>query len=287
MVKKTKNKEIAIIDITSESTLEEAMKFYVKTLPDDQRMRERAIISDFSKNIGQLKKLSLLKPPEVGDYSQILTSRMANTDTQERLAIVKLFLTYLHEHELINPDLNIPSHLRSKRIITTRKTKSSIKTFEEGPKLTRTRHKTLLSQLEKLNKQKMSLATDIQNAAADGDVRENAPLEAAREAQGMVMSKITDIENLMRGAIIVDDNSQSQIKGKINIGSKVSIENQATKTVLNFQLVDYHEADPLSGKISSESPVGKVILGKSKNEIVSVKSPSGLIDYKILTNSAS
>lgn len=286
-VKKTKSKEITIIDITSESSLDEAMKFYVKTLPEDQRMRERAIISDFSKNIGQLKKLSLLKPPEVGDYSQILTSRMANTDTQERLAIVKLFLTYLHENELINPDLNIPSHLRSKRIITTRKTKSSIKTFEEGPKLTRTRHKNLLAQLEKLNKQKMSLASDIQNAAADGDVRENAPLEAAREAQGMVMSKITDIENLMRGAIIVDDNSQSQIKGKINIGSKVSMENQSTKQVLNFQVVDYHEADPLNGKISSESPVGKVILGKSKNEIISVKSPSGPIDYKILTNSAS
>ena len=60
----------------------------------------------------------------------------------------------------------------------------------------------------------MDLAGDIQNAREDGDVRENAPLEAAREAQAMVMAKITDIENLMRGAIIIDDSSQSTLKGK-------------------------------------------------------------------------
>ena len=51
-----------------------------------------------------------------------------------------------------------------------------------------------------------------------------------------------------------------------------------------FQLVDYHEADPLSGKISVDSPVGKIILGKSKNDKVSVNSPSGTIEYKIVSN---
>lgn len=286
MAKKTKIEEIKPeIELTSGSTMIEALKYYVKTIPLSERMNERAVVADFVTNIGEEKLLSNLKPPEVGDYSQQITSRMANTDTQSRLASVKKFLSFLHTSELIDNDLNIPSHLRSKRILANKRTKNKISTFEEGPRLTKSRAKTLINQLEKLNKQKMDLAVDIQNAAADGDVRENAPLEAAREAQGMVMVKITDIENLMRGAIIIDDGSQSLLKGKINIGSKVTIENQNNKEVNTFQIVDFHEADPLNSKISSDSPVAKSILGKSKGETVSVKSPTGTIDYKITSSS--
>ena len=101
----------------------------------------------------------------------------------------------------------------------------------------------------------------------------------------MVMAKITDIENLMRGAIIIDDSSQSTLKGKVNIGSKINLKNLENNETLSFQLVDYHEADPLNGKISVDSPVGKIILGKSKNDKVSVKSPSGTIEYQIVSNS--
>ena len=286
MAKKTKIEEIKPeIELTSGSTMIEALKYYVKKIPLSERMNERAVVADFVTNIGEEKLLSNSKPPEVGDYSQQITSRMANTDTQSRLTSVKKFLSFLHTSELIDNDLNIPSHLRSKRILTNKRTKNKISTFEEGPRLTKSRAKTLINQLEKLNKQKMDLAVDIQNAAADGDVRENAPLEAAREAQGMVMVKITDIENLMRGAIIIDDGSQSLLKGKINVGSKVTIENQNNKEVNTFQIVDFHEADPLNSKISSDSPVAKSILGKSKGETVSVKSPTGTIDYKITSSS--
>ena len=286
MAKKTKIEEIKPeIELTSGSTMIEALKYYVKTIPLSERMNERAVVADFVTNIGEEKLLSNLKPPEVGDYSQQITSRMANADTQSRLTSIKKFLSFLHTSELIDNDLNIPSHLRSKRILANKKTKNKISTFEEGPRLTKSRAKTLINQLEKLNKQKMDLAVDIQNAAADGDVRENAPLEAAREAQGMVMVKITDIENLMRGAIIIDDGSQALLKGKINIGSKVTIENQNNKEVNTFQIVDFHEADPLNSKISSDSPVAKSILGKSKGETVSVKSPTGTIDYKITSSS--
>ena len=110
MAKVTKIDE-ALIDgnITLESTMIEAMKYYVKTLLISERMTERSIISDFVTNIGTEKILSSLKPPEVGDYSQQITSRMANSDTQARLASVKKFLIYLHDNELIRTDLNIPS----------------------------------------------------------------------------------------------------------------------------------------------------------------------------------
>ena len=171
MAKKTNVEDLKTeINLTSKSNMIEALKYYVKTIPLSERMNERSVVADFVTNIGEDKLLSNLKPPEVGDYSQQITSRMANTDTQSRLASVKRFLIFLHNNELIDNDLNIPSHLRSKRILTNKRTKNKISTFEEGPKLTRSRYKTLINQLEKLNKQKMDLAVDIQNAAADGEL---------------------------------------------------------------------------------------------------------------------
>ena len=100
-------------NISTESTTIDALKCYVKLLPVDDRMKERAVIHDFVENIGENKILENIRPPEVGDYSQQITSRMANADTQSRLASVKKFLIFLHENDLISKDLNIPSHLRS------------------------------------------------------------------------------------------------------------------------------------------------------------------------------
>ena len=148
MAKKTKVEEVKNeMELTSESTMIDALKYYVKTIPVSERMNERAVVADFVTNIGEEKLLSNLKPPEVGDYSQQITSRMANTDTQSRLASVKKFLSFLHNSELIKNELNIPSHLRSKRILTNKRTKNRVSTFEEGPKLTRSRYKTLIGQL--------------------------------------------------------------------------------------------------------------------------------------------
>ena len=118
-----------IIDekLSNESTVMEALKCYVRSLPLEERMKERSVIHDFIESVGENKKLLSIRPPEVGDYSQQITSRMANADTQSRLSSIKKFLQFLHENDLISQDLNIPSHLRSKRIVTARKTKNKSK----------------------------------------------------------------------------------------------------------------------------------------------------------------
>ena len=96
MAKKTNIEEVKTeIELSSESTMIEALKYYVKTIPLSERMNERAVVADFVTNIGADKLLSNLKPPELGDYSQQITSRMANTDTQSRLTSVKKFLSFL------------------------------------------------------------------------------------------------------------------------------------------------------------------------------------------------
>ena len=82
--------------ISSESTIMDALKCYVRSLPLEERMKERSVIHDFIERKGENKKLINIRPPEVGDYSQQITSRMANADTQSRLASIKKFLQFLH-----------------------------------------------------------------------------------------------------------------------------------------------------------------------------------------------
>ena len=111
------------------------------------------------------------------------------------------------------------------------------------------------------------------------------PVKGREEKLLRAVKSVRRQVNVQIELIIIDDGSQSLLKGKINIGTKVTIENQDNKEVHSFQIVDFHEADPLNSKISSDSPVGKAILGKAKGEIVSVKSPSGTLEYKITSSS--
>jgi transcription elongation factor GreA len=125
----------------------------------------------------------------------------------------------------------------------------------------------------------MSLADEIQRAASDGDVRENAPLEAARENQGMVMAKIREIEATMKMAVVIDGTVEDTVN--VHIGSKVQLLETGSSQKFDYQLVEPNEASPLSGKISIASPVGAAILGQKVGNEVKVETPRGTQTYRI------
>ncbi len=129
-----------------------------------------------------------------------------------------------------------------------------------------------------MKKERIKLTGDIERAAADGDVRENAPLEAARESQGMVMSKIREIESTLKLAEIIDNKSD---KNRVQVGSKVLLVQSDSKTEIEYLLVEPREASPLQKKISIGSPVGEAILGRRVGDEVSVSTPNGQITYKV------
>ena len=127
-------------------------------------------------------------------------------------------------------------------------------------------------QLKELNDQRPRLAEEVRNAIKDGDIRENAPLDAARENQDMVNSKIHELEGILKLATIIDESNTGD---RIQIGSKVVIVNPVNENNYEYQLVEPNEANPLVGKISSVSPVGSAILGRRLGEEVLVKTPGG------------
>lgn len=129
------------------------------------------------------------------------------------------------------------------------------------------------------------IAQRLKRAISFGDLSENAAYEEAKEAQAFLEGEILELENLIRKAKIIKPGAK---KGKVIIGSKVSLQNKGTRPELaegektGFQIVSSVEANPSKGKISAESPLGKALLGKKKGDKIQVKTPEGKIEYQIL-----
>lgn len=115
----------------------------------------------------------------------------------------------------------------------------------------------------------------IKEARALGDLSENAEYHAAKERQGQVEARIKELEYLIENATIIEEGSSKEVR----IGSTVEIKYIDDDEVEEYKIVGSTEADPFENKISNESPIAKVIMGKCVNDIVSVESPTG--SYKI------
>ena len=120
---------------------------------------------------------------------------------------------------------------------------------------------------------------DMKEARAQGDLSENAEYHAAKDKQGQIEARIKEIEYLIDNATIISNSKSSSVK----IGSTVEIEYIDDKETETYQIVGSTEADPFENKISNESPIASAILGKKVGEVVSIESPNGSYDIKIVS----
>lgn len=140
-----------------------------------------------------------------------------------------------------------------------------------------------LSELK--TKGRSDIAKQIAEARDKGDLSENAEYDAAKDAQGHLEAKIANLETLMGNARLIDE---SKIDTScVSILSKVTICNKKTGAQMTYMLVAEKEANLQEGKISTESPIGKGLLGKKKGEIAKVRTPAGEVEFEILNISIS
>lgn len=140
--------------------------------------------------------------------------------------------------------------------------------------------------LEKIKKEYQELTTTrrkeiaqrIQEARELGDLTENSEYKAAREEQASVEGRIAELEELIKKAKVVKNNKKCP--KAIEVGCKVRVHLEGRDE--EFQIVGAPEADPASGRISHESPLGQALLGKKVGEKIEVDAPVGKIIYKIL-----
>jgi transcription elongation factor GreA len=138
--------------------------------------------------------------------------------------------------------------------------------------------KELEKELESLKSRRGEIADKIAEARDYGDLSENAEYDAAREEQGVVESRIAEIEDILaNNEIISVENSHY-----VQLGSKVSLKTQDDK-VVEYTIVGQIEANPLEGKISNESPIGVALKGKKVGNVISITTPKGEVKYEIIS----
>ena len=124
------------------------------------------------------------------------------------------------------------------------------------------------------------IAQKIKEAREQGDLSENAEYDAAKDEQRDIEARIEQIEKILKNAeVVVEDEVDLD---KINVGCKVKVLDVEFDEEEEFKIVGSSEANSLGGKISSESPVGKALLGAKVGDTVRVETQAGMIEYKVL-----
>ena len=260
-------------------TLREAVELYLSSLKtkDDQSEAHQQL-HRFVRWCGADREIWGIAPPEIGEYGEHTAGASGGASAVEHLQMVRKFLTFAKKQRLIQQGL--AQHLR------VRKGKRASRHGGAGNvrgtiELTPDRHNQLVDEMESLKAKRIPLASEIRRAAADKDVRENVPLEAAREQLGMVESRIRQVEDTLMAAVVVDAAGRKNIL-QIGVGAKVVLKDLDNGRETRYTLVSALEANPLQGMISEVSPVGKALLTHLANQEIEVETPRGKLRYRIL-----
>ena len=135
--------------------------------------------------------------------------------------------------------------------------------------------------LEKLKGEIEYLTTDkrrevaarIKEAREFGDISENAEYDDAKNEQALLEQRISQLEERLRRAEVIDEKDLTN--DVVQVGTTVHVKDQKSGDSRKFQIVGSAEANPIEGKLSNESPIGKALVGHKRNEIVTVEAPRG------------
>jgi transcription elongation factor GreA len=134
--------------------------------------------------------------------------------------------------------------------------------------------------LVEMNENRLGVADTIESARELGDLKENAEYHAAKNAQAMLHARIRDLEDKIARALVLEDHDIDT--SKAYVGATVRVLNKKTDKETTYVLVSPVEADLASGKISTQSPVGKALLGASVGDEIVASIPAGDLPLKVL-----
>ncbi len=255
-------------------TLSEAVTMFLATLSPERKQEGQQELKRFVRWYGAERPLADITAREVGDYGKSISASI--TDPGKKIEPVRAFLSYAKKQGLI--ETSLAPHLR---ITKAKQGRSAKRRAVEGAPviLTSEGYASLGVELESLKNERPAIAEQIRLAAADKDVRENAPLEAARERQGHIEARIREIEATLRGATVMDERPKSA--RKVGVGSTVSLSDLKYGDQLTYTLVSPSEANPAQGRLSIASPTGKALLDREAGAVVEVEAPVGTLRYRI------
>lgn len=256
--------------------LGEAADKYLTILAGEKKNATQQEINNFIRWYGGREKSFIgLEGSAVGNYAE----RLSQTDTAsaQKLELVRGFLNYAYKKHWCRENLAVSVRIVKKSKSKTNNTKKKEK--KEPAYMSQQAYNEVKVELKTLQEKRLAVIEDIKRAAADKDFRENAPYHAAREQKSLLEGKILELEEMLSSSVIIDKNRNNN--KTVAIGDTVILYNLVSCQELRYTLVGPREVNPASGKISTVSPVGKAVLGKSVGDTVEVTVPSGKLNFQL------
>ena len=250
---------------------EAARRFLASLSPEEGELSQQEIYR-FVRWYGRERPLAELTASEVASYAERLS--LSDTDYIRKLELIRTFLVYAKKEGWSQANLAI--HLKARKV---KNQFSARQSLSQTVPLTRQGYAELEAELAALKSKRPQAIDEMRRAAADKDFRENAPLEAAREQRGQLEGQIRQLEKILKSAIIIDEEQKETLK--VSIGDNVILRDLVSGGELHYILVTAKKVDPTKGRISSASPIGRAIIGRSQGEIVEVTAPAGKFRYQI------
>ncbi len=253
--------------------MEEAALAFLTSLPAEERKEKQQEVNRFVLWYGKERRISQITPVAVASYADSVGT--AGGDAARRLEPVRALLTYAKKEKFIRSSL--APHLRIKQAPS--KTAAPAKPKQQTA-LTADDYAQLKSQLASLTEDRIRVAEEMRIAAADKDFRENAPLHAARERRDHIEARMQEIQATIANGVIVEAGKPAESL-TVKLGCRVVLRDLASGKELTYTLVTKNEADPLNGKISIISPLGKALLNQTRGASVKVVAPARELRYQI------
>ena len=248
-------------NIADNPTLAEVADAFLSNLPPEERRKTQAEVSKFVRWLGSSRRLKDISPVDVASYGEQIIPSAAKP--------LKSFLSYSQKKGFSS--INLAPHLKAKKTVV--RTAAVWRSSPAQVTLTAQGYAKLEKELASLKSQRSQVLEDIQKAAADKDFRENAPLAAAREQKSHLDGRIKELESTLNRAKIM---GKEQHTARAKFGDTVVLRNLSSDKVFSYKLVDPREANPVKGKLSVVSPLGKAILDKEKGQTIEVVAPAGI-----------
>jgi transcription elongation factor GreA len=262
------------VDSSQSLSLKEAATRFLVSLSPEESQASQNEVYRFVRWYGWEKPLAELTAPDIASYAERLS--LSDADYVSKLEKVRSFLVYAKQQAWSKGSL--ASHLKTKKV----KTPPRLSAHRDSPEavlLTQQRYAELEAELASLREKSARLIDEIRRAAADKDFRENAPLAAAREQRGHIEGQIRELEETLKSARIANQEQKTALK--VSAGDSVVLRDLASNEELRYVLVSPREVDPIKGKISAASPIGKAVIGQRQGDIVEVAAPVGKLRYQI------
>jgi transcription elongation factor GreA len=176
-------------------------------------------------------------------------------------------------------DHAIPPDRKARQWLKTSRVTMRVRPMEKVP-MTETGYATLIEEVKHLKSvERPRIIRAIEEARAHGDLSENAEYHAAKEAQGWNETRVSELEDKISRADVID---LSKLSGEtVMFGAKVTLIDEETEAKVIYQIVGDTEADVKKGKISLSSPISRALIGKRQGESVEVNTPGGGKSYEI------